>query len=59
MNPTATFIFGFLTGAAAMLVVLRLMLSEIEREVRRIHDVRELEREIERNHEQESQNQHH
>lgn len=36
MNPTATFFFGFLTGAAAMLVVTQWILGSIKREARSI-----------------------
>lgn len=47
MNPKASFVFGFLTGAAVMLVILQWMLSSIKRDIRKIIELRELEREIE------------
>lgn len=46
MTPTATFIFGALTGASVMLIVMTVMLSSIQRDVRRIIRLREVERDI-------------
>jgi hypothetical protein len=38
MGHATTFFFGFLAGAACMLVVLQVMLSSIKRDIRRIID---------------------
>lgn len=44
MTHTATFFFGALTGAAAMLVVFQLVLSSIKREIRAIRGQLEIDR---------------